>query len=267
MSISTLVDTRNSSSNAWVTFPRPNPNALLRLFCFPYAGGGTAVFHTWPYELGQGVEVCPIQLPGRESRLREAPFTSMDSFLDSLVPSIQPHLDKPFAIFGHSMGATISFELAHRLRSQDQHPVCLFISGRRAPQIPNSGSPMHHLPDDIFMQRIMQFKGTPEIVLQNTELLELCLPVLRADITLLETYSHNTNRRPLECPICAFGGVEDEEVGRNELDAWREQTQGPFTLQMFSGDHFFLRSAHSQLTRAISQALAESLALVVRGTG
>lgn len=251
--------------NSWVTCPRPNPRAYLRLFCFPYAGGAASAFCTWSDDLPRGVEVCPIQLPGRESRLGEPPFTRLAPLVQALAPAIRPYLDKPFAFFGHSMGATISFELARQLRQQDDPgPVHLFVSGSRAPQIPDPDPPIHHLPEAEFVEELRRFNGTPELVLQNAELMQLFLPLLRADLALHEAYTYTADE-PLDCPISAFGGLEDEEVSRDELAAWRDQTRGAFTLRIFPGDHFFLRSARALLLWAVSQDLTQVLGRVTGG--
>jgi medium-chain acyl-[acyl-carrier-protein] hydrolase len=211
------------------------------------------------------VEICPIQLPGRESRLGEPPFTRLELLLETLVPAIQPYLDKPFAFFGHSMGATISFKLARQLCAQHAPtPVHLFVSGSCAPQIPDPDPPIHHLPDAEFVEELRRFNGTPEAVLQNAELMQLFLPILRADFALHETYVYAAGE-PLDCPISAFGGLEDGEVSRDDLAAWRDQTRGAFTLRMFPGDHFFLRSARPHLLQAMSQNLTRILGQIGGG--
>ncbi len=245
----------HTSSNAWITCPRPNPHARLRLFCFPYAGGAASTFYKWSDDLPRDVEVCPIQLPGRESRLGESPFTRLEHLLKALISAIRPYLDEPCAFFGHSMGAMISFELTRRLRAQGvRTPMHLFVSGRRAPWLPNPDPPIHHLPDAEFVEELRRYNGTPEIVLKNTELMQLFLPILRADISLNETY-HYVPGEPLDCSISAFGGLEDSKVSRDDLAAWRKQTRGPFTLNTFPGDHFFLRSAQTSLLQIICRDL------------
>ncbi len=249
------------SSNVWIAYRRPNPQASLRLFCFPFAGGAASAFCQWSYDLPQ-VEVCPIQLPGRENRLREAPFSHIEPLLEALVSAMRPYLDRPYAFFGHSMGATIGFELARLLRMQnDPGPFHLFVSGNRAPQIPAPNPPIHHLPDEEFIEGLRRFNGTPEQVFRDDELLQLFLPILRADLTLYETYVYTADE-PLDCPISAFGGSEDKIVSRDDLAAWRHQTHGAFTLRMFIGDHFFLRSAQTHLLRAMSQDVTRILGCV-----
>lgn len=247
------------TTSSWVTCPRPSPQARLRLFCFPYAGGAASAFYTWSDNLPCEVEVCPIQLPGRESRLGEPPFTRLVPLVQALAQAIRPHLDKPFAFFGHSMGATISFELARQLRRQnDPCPVHLFVSGSHAPQILDRNPPIHHLPEAKFVEELRRFNGTPEAVLQNAELMVLFLPLLRADLALDETYVYIPDE-PLDCPISACGGLKDDVVSHENLAAWCDQTRGAFTLRVFPGDHFFLRSARTLLLQAVSQDLVQLL--------
>lgn len=248
------------SSNPWVIRPRPNPQARLRLFCFPYAGGAASVFYTWQKDIPRDVEVCPIQLPGRQGRLEEPLFTRMEPLLEALAPAIQPYLDRPFAFFGHSLGTKISFELACHLRAQGASmPVCLFFSGSIPPHIHSSDSPIHNLSDVEFMEALRRFNGTPEALLQNEELLQLFLPILRADVTLHETYQYVLDE-PFDCPVSVFGGLEDYEVSQDDLEAWRVHTRGKFTLRMFPGDHFFLRSAQAPLLEAVSHDLQQVMA-------
>lgn len=244
------------STNPWIVCPKPSPQARLRLLCFPHAGGAASVFYPWADELPGDIEVCAIQLPGRESRLREPPFTRLSPLVRALVQAIQPCLSLPIAIFGHSLGALVGFELARQLRRQKMPgPVCLFVSGHRAPHLPSRTPPVHQLPQEEFIAEMRRLKGTPEEVLQHTELLRLLLPLLRADFAVNETYGY-TPEAPLACPIYAFGGLEDDEANYDELVAWREHTCNSFELRMFPGDHFFLYSARAPLLQAIAEDLA-----------
>jgi len=244
-----------ASSHSWITCPFPNPQASLRLFCFPYAGGGALSFRGWGTQLPPAVEVCPIELPGRGMRLKEAPFTRLVPLVEAVVEALLPYLDKPFAFFGHSMGALISFEVARRLRrDQALNPVHLFVSGRRAPQWPDPDPPIHALPEAEFLGELRRLNGTPEAVLASRELMQLLLPVLRADFAVLETYRYEP-ASPLECPIAAFGGLQDPEVACETLEAWRQQTRSDFSLQMLPGDHFFLHTSQSLLWQALNHTL------------
>ncbi|GFE67428.1 thioesterase II family protein [Chroococcus sp. FPU101] len=244
-----------SDTKRWVTCPKPNPNAKLRLFCFPYAGGSAWVFRPWLNHLPSFIELCPLELPGRGKRWTETPFTNLDSLIQTLGTAILPHLNRPFAFFGHSMGAMISFELT-RLLSQkyEINPVYLFVSGCRAPQLRDPNPPIYNLPEPEFIAEIRRLNGTPDAVLENAELMELVLPALRADFEMLETYKY-TDASSLNCPIAVFGGLQDIEVSHEDLQAWQVQTNQAFSLQMFEGNHFFIDSARSLLLTSITTRL------------
>ena len=226
-------------TNSWITNSKQDPNAKLRLFCFPYAGGGASTFFPWSESLADSVEICPIELPGHGCRIEEHLFERIKPLTCELGSVLLPYLNKPFAFFGHSMGGLISFELAHLVRrNYNLSPVHLFISGRRAPQIPESKPPIHHLPEPEFLNKLRILNGTAEAVLENTELMELFLPILRADFAAVETYAYFQKPR-LNCPITVLGGLQDDQVNCGDLEAWREQTDNIFSMQMFHGDHFF----------------------------
>lgn len=251
--------TSTSTTASWIQHTQQRQEGNLRLFCFPYAGGGASIFRTWSDILPRQIEVCPIQLPGRENRLLESPFTEIAALLDSLGQALLPYLDMPYALFGHSMGALISFELARYLRrEQGLSPKHLFVSGCCAPQIRDVDLPIHQLPETAFLAELRSLKGTPEAVLQNAELVRLLLPGLRADFAMCETY-HYTHEEPLACPISAFGGLQDGEVNRNNLAGWREQTQNSFKLRFFVGNHFFVNTARFSLLQALAQDILQSL--------
>lgn len=242
--------------NSWVSCPKPNPQARWRLFCFPYAGSTVSVFHPWSKLLPTDVELFLVHLPGRASRLREVPFIHLPTLIDALTSALTAYFNKPFAFFGHSMGALIAFELARQLRRCNaQPPVHLFVSGRRAPQLPDPLPLLHQLPDDIFLQELQhRYDGLPDIILKDPELLDLFLPIVRADLTLIETYSY-TSDAPLECPISAFGGWDDHTLTTSELTAWQEQTLSTFNHQMFDGDHFYLQKKPVALIHSLIRNL------------
>jgi medium-chain acyl-[acyl-carrier-protein] hydrolase len=240
----------------WLAYREVNPRARLRLFCFPYAGGGASAYRGWAAALPADVEVCPVQLPGRESRLREPAFSRPEPLIIALADALQAHLDLPFAFFGHSMGALLSFEIARELRRRGGSlPLHLFLSGRRAPQVPSREEDIHDLPEPEFVARLRELNGTPEEVLQHSELMRLLVPVLRADFAVNETYVYQPGE-PLEMSISVFGGLADAEVTRDDLEGWREQTRGVFRLRMLPGDHFFLHGARDLLTESVARDLA-----------
>ena len=247
-----MINTR--TANPWVANHNTNSNAKLRLFCFPFAGGGASTFSSWSTSLNSNIEICPIELPGRGYRIAEQPFARLEPLVSELALALLPYLNKPFAFFGHSMGGLVSFELAHLLRKDyGLNLVHLFVSGRRAPQISKHKPPIHHLPKPDFIGELSRLNGTSEAVLQNTELMELFLPVLRADFATIETYVY-TPKPPLCCPITALGGLQDK-VSCEALEAWREQTSANFSMQMFQGDHFFINSNKSALLQFLDREL------------
>jgi medium-chain acyl-[acyl-carrier-protein] hydrolase len=252
-----------ATSGSWVKCSRQLSGVHVRLFCFPYAGAGASIFRAWPEGLPDTIEVCPIQLPGREHRLTESPFTQMAALVRTLCEVLEPMQTEPFAFFGHSLGAMIGFELANQLRAYGSPgPSHLFVSSCRAPQLPDLGPPRHLLSDADLVSELRRLRGTPEAALANAELMELMLPILRADFRLFETYQY-VRRAPLDCPISVFGGRHDPRTTRFHLNAWRVQTRSTFKLRLFPGDHFFLHTAQKDLL----QAIAEDLEPIAGGSG
>jgi medium-chain acyl-[acyl-carrier-protein] hydrolase len=229
---------------------------MVRLFCLPYAGSGASVYRPWADALPDTIEVCAVQLPGRENRLREPPFTAMSALVTTLTQELLPWLDRPFALFGHSMGAWISFELARALQqNHSQVPVHLFVSGRHAPQLPSRTPPIYTLPDAAFLAGVRDhYGGMPAAILDDAELLAFFLPLLRADITLVQTHTYIAGPL-LTCPIAAFGGEQDPTVWHTELAGWYTQTRASFALHMFPGGHFYIKPAPRVLFQTIAQLL------------
>ncbi|HIK08382.1 MAG TPA: thioesterase [Trichormus sp. M33_DOE_039] len=244
------------TNNPWLIFFRPNPQAELRLFCLPYAGGGAGIFREWHKELNPKIEICAVQLPGRENRLSEPAFNRLQPLITALSQAILENLNQPFAFFGHSMGGLICFELTRYLQQvYGLTPVSLFVAGAGAPHIPDTKPPIHNLPPPEFVQELRRFNGTPTAVLENQELMELISPTLRADFAVLETYIYKTST-PLSCAITAFGGLADTEVSQAELAAWQEHTTSNFSLQMLPGNHFFIHENRLELLNLLSKYLA-----------
>jgi len=239
--------------NGWVNCYDPKPEASLRLFCFSYAGGSSAAFRDW---MGNGltdIEVCPIVFPGRGKRSQETPFASIRPLVEALV-KVLPQ-DKPFAFFGHSVGALVAFELARQLRRlRRELPIHFFASACRGARVPQADSPRHIMPEPQLLNELRRLGGTPDDLLNDPETMRVFLPVIRADCALSETYIYEAEE-PLHCSITALGGMKDREVKEEELLAWRSETSLSFTSHMFQGDHFFLDTNKSELLGAVSRTL------------
>jgi medium-chain acyl-[acyl-carrier-protein] hydrolase len=228
----------------------------VRLFCLPYAGGSARSYLPWCRPLADIAKVVPLELPGRGERIRELPCAEMQPLLDDLLPRVITQADGPFALFGHSLGAAIAYELCHRL--QERHglkPLRLFASAHRAPHLPLRERRITHLSDDAFTAHLRQLGGTPAEAFDSPELMRLLLPVLRADFALSESYGRPDGAAALDCPITAFGGTRDPDVSVAELSAWQHHTNSRCQVRMFDGDHFFLTTAQAALVQALREEL------------
>jgi medium-chain acyl-[acyl-carrier-protein] hydrolase len=247
--------TSKQLNSKWLAFHRPKPLARLSLFCFPYAGSGPVLFQPWAQRLPDAIDVCAVQLPGHGKRLAESRFTSIGPLVEAVAEGLRPHLDRPFAFFGHSMGALVAFELALLLRRERrEQPLHVFVSGCKAPQLPLTKPPFYNLPAAEFVEELRALNGTPPEVLEHPELMELMLPIIRDDFTVCQTYSYSS-RPPLDCAITAFGGLQDPDVSQEEVSAWRDQTASKFSMWMFPGNHFFIQDAFPQVLEIISRLL------------
>lgn len=229
----------------------------MRLFCFPSAGGGTAAFRAWAQSLTPTVALCPARLPGRETRLAEAAFDRVAPLVEALAEALSTYLDQAFAFFGHSVGAVIAFELARWLRKKNcPLPACLLVSGARAPQFRLGHLPPPEPPEAEFLEELRRVEGTPKEVLESPELMRLVLPALRADASLYRNYVYSPEP-PLDCPIRAYGGQDDERIRPDHLEAWREQTTASFSMRLFPGGHFFLDTNRAQFLETLARDLEE----------
>ncbi|HEX7317786.1 MAG TPA: alpha/beta fold hydrolase [Pyrinomonadaceae bacterium] len=240
----------------WIPLRRLNPNASVRLFCFPYAGGGAQIYKNWQEGFPPSIEVCPVQLPGRGERVSEPRFSQIKPLVEAIAEALLPFFDRPFAFFGHSMGAAISYELAQLLRREKAStPIHLFVSGHSAPHLMNRQVITYDLPDDEFVKELRILKGTPEEVFEHPELMALMIPLLRADFEVSETYV-GSNQPPLDCPITAFGGVEDQDVPPEKIEGWGAHTNGPFLSHILPGGHFFIHTEQPAIVRAVVRDLS-----------
>lgn len=244
------------AATPWFSCAKPDAHAKLRLFCLPYAGGGASIYRGWENYLPPGVEVWPVQPPGRGSRFKEPAIPSMDGLVEAVATAMEPFLDRPVALFGHSVGAMASFELAHLMANRFGVGIShLFVSGARAPQLSRNRKRIHDLPEEEFITELKTLNGTPPEVLENPELMRMISTTLRADFAIAETYRATTDRPPLNCPISVFGGVDDTLVLREDLEQWNVHTTGSFDLWQLPGDHFFIHTCDALIQRILSREL------------
>lgn len=246
----------NSQSN-WLSCLQSFEHPLLRLFCFPYAGGTTQIFQHWAKGLHKQVEIYSLQLPGRGIRYKEPLCKSMSVLIENLLPEFLPLLDKPYALFGHSMGALVSFALLREVRRHKRPlPKHFFVSARQAPHLPNKES-LHHLPNEEFVKKLqMRYNGIPQVILQEPDLLALFLNNLKSDFEIFEKWQY-IPEEPFSIPISVFGGTSDREIQYSDLEAWKEHTTSKFAVHMINGDHFFIQSQQATLLSLLSQKILE----------
>lgn len=232
------------------------PNAAVRLFCFPYAGGGSSMFRAWGAYLPDDVDVWAVQLPGREDRISAAPIAAMDDLLTELVPAVLPHLDRSFSFFGHSMGALVCWELTRALQALELgSPTRLFVSASHPPHdrtVPDV--PLYELPDHELVQQLSAWRAVSDQVLRDAELVRVLMPAVRADLAVWQTYAYRP-AAALRCPVSAFGGEDDDGMDAARLARWGELTDGDFEVRMFPGGHFFLNPARAALLAEIANKL------------
>jgi medium-chain acyl-[acyl-carrier-protein] hydrolase len=247
--------TRDLTANPWTSCPGPIGPASVRLFCFPYAGGGASSFRGWQEHLGDGIVACPVHLPGRERRMREPAMRRMAPLAQAVADALVSHADRPYAFFGHSMGAVLAYEAALELQARGALlPSCVFLSAMRAPECPRTNEEFHKLPDPAMIERLRDFSGTPEEALRHPELMEILLPIIRADFEAVETHVYQ-DATPLDCPIHAFAGSQDPEATVDDMEPWSRHTRRTFKIDVLPGNHFFLHSATHRLLDLISRQL------------
>ncbi len=243
-------------NNPWFLLHRVTPVARVRLFCFPFAGSGASVFHSWKNGLPDELDVVGVQIPGRENRFRENAFTEMKPLVAQLSQPMRPYFDKPVVFFGHSMGALIAFELARTLQSSFGLEVShLIVGGCNAPHLDSPLSvSLHQLADDDFIDALGRLNGTPQEVFENAELMQVFLPIIRADIKLAETYVYKGDDL-LTSPITILRGDQDHDTSVESMERWQELTTEPAVLHPIPGDHFFPVSQRDEVLRQITQSL------------
>jgi medium-chain acyl-[acyl-carrier-protein] hydrolase len=241
----------------WLLRYKRNDAAALRLFCFHCAGGSASEFRSWPAHLPDSIELVAVQLPGREGRVREGFVASMDDLVGGIIEAMTPLLDKPSVIFGHSLGALGGFEAIRELRRRGLPPPLLFIpAGRRGPQVDKKEPSIASLPEEEFIAELRKDYGDHiGHVLDSAELREAFIPQIRADFALSEDYRFR-DERPLDCPMVAFAGVAEDDLGADELNAWSVHTSRSFRSRRFPGDHFFIRASQRLVIDAVRQEIA-----------
>jgi medium-chain acyl-[acyl-carrier-protein] hydrolase len=241
---------------SWLRPANPAPGAVLRLFCCAHAGGGAAAFNAWPRLLPPEYEVIKVQLPGREDNWQRPAARAIGELVPHLCAEVAPLLDRPFAFYGHSMGAIVMFDLARELRRQGRAlPLVLFVSGRRAPQLPLSHVPLFSLPDDELIAQMHVMGASALHLFDKPRWREHFFPTMRADLEVSDTYRYQPEP-PLACPIHAFGGADDATVKPWEWREWGEQTGAEFSGRVLSGSHFFDKAGQAVLLQHIAEALA-----------
>ncbi|WP_428265215.1 thioesterase II family protein [Haliangium sp.] len=247
-----------SQEKRWFLRPLRREHSHLKLFCLPYAGGTPNIFRGWAQSAPDGVEVVGIRLPGRDRRLTEPAFTDWTALLDATAAALEPHLDRPYAFFGHSFGARVALELTKHFEANGQPtPTRLIISGCRCPHVPPPDPELHLVPRDEFFRRVRKMKGTPAEVLENQRIMEMLEPTLRADMGL-----HNqewvVSERTTAVPIVALSGARDEIDPPESMRDWGRYTSAEFSFHSFPGEHFFLHSDEAEVLATIWEVLGQA---------
>jgi surfactin synthase thioesterase subunit len=242
---------RFMNASRWFLITRPKPLARYRLFCYPYAGGNAMAFMSWEDLLPASIELVAIQPPGRGARLGESLLTSVEQMAEQLVHAIPPMLNRPYLIYGHSLGAVVGFELLHALKANHLPlPQRYFGAARRAPQAPPRLAPTHEYPLERFKAELKSLNGTPDAVLENPNLMELIVPILRTEMKAAYVYHREPEAR-LECEVSVFGGARDERVLPEELMGWQDHFAKQMDLRIFDGGHFFMEDNKHLVVNAI----------------
>ncbi|PUE53050.1 hypothetical protein B9Z45_13205 [Limnohabitans sp. 2KL-17] len=240
-------------ADPWLVGQR-QPSASLRLFCFSHAGGHPAAYLAWQELLGPRVEVRAVQLPGRAMRFHERSRRHFGSLCHELVQMIQRHADLPFALFGHSLGALLAFEVARACASGPCTPRHLIVSGCSAPRQQPQGRPLHELDDAALCQELARYHGTPAEVLADRELMQLLLPVVRDDFALVHDYRYRTAAR-VPLPLTVLAGRDDPAVPAELVPPWAEEAGAGCEVHWFDGGHFFVDSARAAVVDCIRRQL------------
>ncbi|MFF3707010.1 thioesterase II family protein [Streptomyces phaeochromogenes] len=248
-----MPDTALEGSTTWIRRFHPAPGAGARVVCFPHAGGSASFYRPVSTALRPGIEVLTVQYPGRQDRRAEQPFTDLRTLADRTFDALEPWLDSPLALFGHSMGALIAYEIALRMERESRPPTVLIASGRRAPSLGGSEN-VHRRDDNGIVAEIKRLSGTDARLLDDPEMLRAVLPAVRADYQAVETYTGDPGAA-LSCPVEVFAGDNDSQVTAEQARAWHRHAAGNFTVRWFSGGHFYL----TEQPAAVIERLGETV--------
>ncbi|MEV4600772.1 alpha/beta fold hydrolase [Amycolatopsis sp. NPDC049253] len=241
------------TEDRWIRRYHPADDAPARLVFLPHAGGSASFFHPFSKALSPDVDVLAVQYPGRQDRFGEAPLTRLPDLADAITQALLPWLDVPVVLFGHSMGATLAYEVGLRLEARGSGPHAVVVSARRAPS--RAGDDTKHLLDDnALLAEVANLSGTDPHVLADEELRALVLPALRADYTAVETHTH-PDAPPLAAPIHAHAGADDPRVTPEDVRAWAAHTTGGFRLTTHPGGHFYLTERLPDVVAALRKIL------------
>ena len=275
-------------SSEWIVVTRPNPAANVRLFCFPFAGGGSAVYRLWNERIGPSVEVIAVEPPGRLARVDEAPVKDVHDFAAQAAEAMTPLLDKPFALFGHCLGGLTMYETTRQLeRAAEKLPIHMFVSGSRPPDLIDQDGPferllqdrllrnklydpflpIHEQPEEVFVDVIRLFRiDSTEQMLKSPELRALVLPVVRAEFEMAFKYRYR-QEAGWKFPITCFKGEDDLYVTRADILSWSRFTTSSFQVHIRQGEHFLLVDDRDFLVRTINRDIADSSPRRVQGRG
>ena len=245
--------------NKWFVIPKPNINADLKLICFPYAGGSASTFLPWIKSLPDNVELIIVQAPGRGSRIGELAYSDMQALIGDLIKNIPSILNKPYILFGHSLGSRIAFELMNQLKILNYAlPQHFIASGSRGPHHKCTKESIYNLPHDEFIEELKSLNGTPQSVLENKELMELFLPLLKADFEIADRYCYKGEVR-LNCPISVFGGEYDVDICLSKLNSWGDFFETDVDVNLFPGNHFFIDSQSKLVQQKVNYIIKNCL--------
>lgn len=246
--------TTQAKASPWLSALNSHQNSPVTLICFPYAGAGASVYRGWSKLFSNDIEAYAVQAPGRETRFTEPFVSSIADLAQQASQAILHATDKPVILFGHSLGAACAYETARALERAGRAPELLVVSGRQCPGTVSKRAAIAHLSDAEFLEQVRTYKGTPSAVLDNEELMELLLPLLRADFELAERYRPSVEPL-LSCPMLGLGSTQDEWLDAETLEPWGNLTSGDFETHWFEGDHFYLNQRTEELVTFLKEKI------------